>query len=261
MKNSSDRQRGCILCATGLLAIIFWLPAQADQIDDIYRVAQSGFAEAKKSQQRINKLHDSTEERFQEYRQTIKEVEGLRVYNVRLQKQIEDQHLRLAEIDKAISDAVVVQRQLPALMSSMIDTLAELIELDVPFHRRERADRISFLKSNLNRSDVSTAEKFRQVMEAYKIESEYGRKIDSYKDSIQINGQKREVNIMRVGRIALMYQTTDGKLTGVWDQRRHQWHALTERAWRNAVLRGLRIARKQAAIELLRVPLLVPQSI
>ena len=48
--------------------------------------------------------------------------------------------------------------------------LETFVELDVPFHMEERMQRIEFLRNNLDRSDVSIAEKFRQVLEAYKIE-------------------------------------------------------------------------------------------
>ena len=84
-------------------------------------------------------------------------------------------------------------------------------------------ERIAFLRANLDRSDVSIAEKFRQVLEAYKIENEYGRKIDAYKGSIEIEGVERDVNFLRVGRISFLYQTTDTEMSGAWDQASRSW--------------------------------------
>jgi hypothetical protein len=116
------------------------------------------------------------------------------------------------------------------------------------------------LRNNQERADISVAEKFRQVLEAYKIESEYGRKIDTYKDTLTVGGQEREVNVLRVGRIALMYQTTDTELSGAWDQRAQAWTELDSGEYRSAILKGIRIAKKQASIDVLKLPILAPEA-
>ena len=140
----------------------------------------------------------------------------------------------------------------------MVDGLEQSINLDMPFHRQERADRLDFLRTNIDRSDLSTAEKFRQVLEAFKIESEYGRRIDTYKDTIQISGGDREVDILRIGRIALLYQTTDSSSYGYWDNDAKQWAALDGGAYRQAITNGIRMANKQASIDILSIPVPAP---
>ena len=154
----------------------------------------------------------------------------------------------------------IIQRQMTPLVIRMIDGLEQFVELDVPFHMDERRRRIAFLRSNLDRSDVTIAEKFRQVLEAYKIESEYGRKIDAYKGSVEIDGVERDVNFFRVGRVALLYQTTDTEVSGAWDQASRSWVELDSGEYRNAIMKGLRIARKEASIELLNVPVPAPEA-
>jgi hypothetical protein len=146
------------------------------------------------------------------------------------------------------------------LIIRMIDGLQKFVELDVPFHMEEREQRIAFLRANLDRSDVSVAEKFRQVLEAYKIENEYGRKIDAYKGSVEIDGKERDVNFLRVGRVAFLYQTTDTELSGAWDQRSRSWVSLDRGEYRNAIMKGLRIARKEASIDLMNMPIAAPES-
>jgi hypothetical protein len=142
----------------------------------------------------------------------------------------------------------------------MIDGLETFVSLDVPFHMEERERRIEFLRANLDRSDVSVAEKFRQVLEAYKIENEYGRKIDAYKGTLDIEGVERDVNFFRVGRIALLYQTTDTELSGAWDQDSSSWLALDRGEYRSAIQKGLRIARKEASIDVLNLPIPAPEA-
>ena len=62
-----------------------------------------------------------------------------------------------------------------------------------------------------------------------------------------------QVDFLRVGRVLLAYQTQDRARTGFWNKQSRQWEPLPD-SYRNAVTQGLRIARKQAAPDLLRLP-------
>jgi hypothetical protein len=234
--------------------------AQADEtLNQILKVGEAKNVSAAKSQVKIDKLADETRELLGDYKTVNKQIDGLKVYNTRLQNQIDNQIARIGDIEKAISDVTVIQRQMTPLVIRMIDGLEKFVELDVPFHMDERRKRVAFLRSNLDRSDVSVAEKFRQVLEAYKIESEYGRKLDAYKGSVEIDGAERDVNFFRVGRIALVYQTTDTELTGAWDQANRAWVPLDRGEFRTAIMKGLRIARKEAAIDVMQLPIAAPE--
>jgi Protein of unknown function (DUF3450) len=233
---------------------------QANTLDDILKVGEVKNDAARKSQQKIDRLADETRDLLDDYKTVNKQIDGLKVYNGRLQKQIDNQIKRIADIDDSIDQVTVIQRQMTPLVIRMIDGLEKFVELDVPFHKEERAQRIAFLRANLDRSDVSVAEKFRQVLEAYKIEAEYGRKIDAYKGSVEIDGVERDVNFFRVGRIALLYQTTDTEISGAWDQGARDWVALDRGEYRNAIMKGLRIARKEASIDLLNLPIEAPEA-
>ncbi len=254
----NDWQSHSAAC-TFLLLFLLALPAapvaRADTLDDVLRVAQVQTKNGQSSQKRVDQLANSAQQHFRDYRRMLKELEGLRSYNGRLEQQIKRQRQRLIDLEKSIRDAVAVQRQIPGLGTRMVEGLARFIELDLPFHLNERRQRITLLRNNLGRDDLSEAEKFRQILEAYSIELEYGRKIDNYRTEAQIDGVAREINVLRIGRISLLYQTTDGERVGTWDTDTKAWVPLAIPVWRGALSRGLRIARKQAAIELMKVPL------
>jgi hypothetical protein len=233
---------------------------QAASLNAVLSVAEAKNAAARKSQQKIDRLADETRDLLNDYKTVIKQIDGLKVYNSRLQRQIDNQSARLLEIDDAIDQVTIISRQMTPLAIRMIDGLEMFVEMDVPFHLQEREERIAFLRANLDRSDVSIAEKFRQVLEAYKIENEYGRKIDAYKGSIEIDGVERDVNFLRVGRIAFLYQTTDTELSGAWDQESRSWVPLDRGEYRNAIMKGLRIARKEASIDLMNLPVAAPEA-
>jgi hypothetical protein len=91
-------------------------------------------------------------------------------------------------------------------------------------------------------------------MEAFQVENEYGRTIEAYKSKLELGGRKRTVNFLRVGRVVLVYQTLDGQEAGVWDQGRRSWQQLSGEH-STSLRRGFRIARKQMAPDLIRLPI------
>ena len=233
---------------------------QAGTLDSVLEVGEKKNEAAKASQLKIDRLADETRDLLTDYKTVTKQIDGLKVYNGRLQRQIDNQVIRIGEIDEYIDQVTVISRQMLPLAIRMIDGLETFVELDVPFHLDERMERIAFLRSNLDRSDVSIAEKFRQVLEAYKIENEYGRKIDAYKGSVEIDGVERDVNFLRVGRISFLYQSTDTEMSGAWDQASRSWVPLSRGEYRNAIMKGLRIARKEASIDLMNLPVAAPEA-
>jgi Protein of unknown function (DUF3450) len=232
---------------------------QANNLDAILEVGKAKNDAARKSQVKIDRLADETRDLLTDYKTVMKQVDGLKVYNARLQRQIENQLAKIEQIDESIDQTTVIQRQMTPLVIRMIDGLEKFVELDVPFQQDERRQRVQFLRDNIDRADVSVAEKFRGVLEAYNIELQYGRGVDTYTGSIDFEGTEREVDFLRVGRIALVYQTTDGALSGAWDKVGRGWVELPS-DYDGAIRKGIRIAKKQATIELLNMPVAAPEA-
>ena len=141
----------------------------------------------------------------------------------------------------------------------MIDGLERFVALDVPFLLDERTTRVENLTALLGRADVTAAEKFRVVMEAWQIENDYARTIFSYTDELTIDGTTREVDVLQIGRIALLYQTADGAQSGAWDQRNRTWVSVGNE-FRNPIRQGIRLARNQVAPDLLLLPIAPPEE-
>jgi hypothetical protein len=145
-------------------------------------------------------------------------------------------------------------------MERMIDGLEQSIALDIPFLIDEREKRVETLKGIMERSDVSVAEKFRKVMEAYQIENDYGSSSEWYLQEIELGGTVREYKMLRVGRIGLFFQSDDTSVTGWWNTKTHVYEEV-KNANRSEIRKGLRIARQLVAPELVMIPLLVPENI
>ncbi len=234
--------------------------AMADQnLDAILQVGQSKVALLQESQQRIDRLAQETDDLLQQFKAVNKEIEGLRTYNSQLEKQIAAQLQVLEELDESIENVTVIERQIQPLILKMLDGLEQFVELDKPFRLEERRERLAMLRANQDRADISVAEKFRQVLEAYKIEMAYGRFLDTYQDTLEVEGEERMVNILRVGRISLMYQTTDTEQQGAWDSEQQAWVPLDD-SYRRSILKGLRIARDVETQDIMMLPVQAPEA-
>ena len=84
-----------------------------------------------------------------------------------------------------------------------------------------------------------------------KIENDYGNTIEAYRASL--NSSNNSVDFLRLGRVALYYQRLDGSEAGFWNRETKAWEILPS-SYRSAIRDGLRIARKQAAPDLIIVP-------
>jgi hypothetical protein len=181
-------------------------------------------------------------------------VDGLLVYNSLLQRQIDNQEREKFELANSMTNVALIERQIIPMMTRMIDSLEQFIELDTPFLLDERRGRLERLRGMMERSDVTAAEKFRRVIEAYQIENDYGRTIEAYRGSVDINGNQQEVDFLRIGRISLNYQSVGGLTTGAWDKEAGEFVELPPEKYKTQVAHGIRVARKQVAPDLLIVP-------
>lgn len=246
-------------CA-GAAGILLANSVAAQQLNQVLNQGERRIQLAQESQKRVDAVVDQARSLADQYRQTLREIEGLEVYNTLLERQVARQDDEKVQVRESIDQVTVIQRQIVPLMDRMIAGLEQFVALDVPFLEKERTERVERLQALLERQDVSVAEKFRRVMEAYQIENEYGRTIENYKGSLEVDGLVREVDFLRIGRVTLVYQTTDGQSQGVWDQDSGQWVALGGE-YGNRIRQGLRVARRQIAPELLLLPVPAPEDL
>lgn len=227
-----------------------------DYIEPVVKAASEINESAENSQQKINKIADQIDDKLQQFKTVNKEIDGLLIYNQQLRKQIGNQEQEMADLNASIDEVSVIERQITPLMLRMIAGLEQFVALDVPFLPDERAKRLAELKSLMDRADVAPSEKFRRVMEAYSVEMDYGRTIEAYNGLIDLDGQEREVDFLRIGRTVLAYQTSDASQQGVWNKQTRQWETLPT-SYRSHVTNGLRMAKKQAAPNLLMLPVAI----
>jgi hypothetical protein len=243
-----------VLFSAGFTTAVFAQVTVDQVIAEGEKRADAGAAE----QQRVEQIANQTDELLVEYKTVTKVVDGLLTYNSLLQRQVDNQEAEKAALSESIDNVALIERQIVPMMTRMIDSLEVFISLDTPFLMEEREARVERLREMMERSDVTAAEKFRRVIEAYQIENDYGRTIEAYRGTVDINGTPQEVDFLRVGRISLSYQSIGGTYTGAWDQETGAFVELPPEKYKTQVAQGLKVARKQVAPDLMIVPVPAP---
>jgi DNA repair exonuclease SbcCD ATPase subunit len=127
----------------------------AQEVEGVLDTAASMDDAARRSQANIDQTVDEARSLERQYSAIIKEIDGLEVYNALLQKQIDSQNQEMADLNRSIDQVSVIERQVTPLMLKMIEALDQFVELDVPFLLEERRQRVAFLKTLLERSEVT----------------------------------------------------------------------------------------------------------
>ncbi len=224
-------------------ASVLWA---ADALDKSRQIITQTNKNLQSSQKRIDQADDEIMRMLGEYKAAQKEIDNYLVYNGQLKEivdsQMEEMRLLEGDIDKIEATGL----QIMPFMQKMIDGLARFITSDYPFLPAERKERIERLNANMKRADLSIAAKYRQILEAYQIEIDYGNTLEAYEGNLE----DRKVNFLKIGRIGLYYLRLDKEKCGAWDPVKKQWQELNDIDYTVSIDKAIRIAKKQRSPDL-----------
>jgi len=210
------------------------------------------------TEDKVTVIADETATLLDEYKLVLRQLEVTNAYNQQMQEIVDSQNQEIAGIRTELAELGDIQREILPLLNKMIAQMNRFIDADTPFLLEERRGRMTDLAELMDRGDISLAEKFRKVFEAYQIENDLARNIESYTETIRMDGQDITVDFLRLGRVGLYFQSLDGQTTGYWDRNSRTWTILEGNEFRIGVGQALRIAKKQAAQDLLKLPVSAP---
>ena len=244
------------------LALLALTPhsAWADKTDDIVSRNLSRMKSGAASQKKIDDIADRTDKIVSKFQQESKVVENLKIYNDRMRRTLTAQENAMAKLERSIEDASLIERQIVPLMMRMIEGLDKFVAADIPFKKKERVARIARIRGYLTNANISAAERFRQVLEAYSTENAYGATIDVYPDTLPLPGGELTVNVLQIGRSGLYYQTFDGDVSGYWDAGSKEWQEL-DSSHNEGISQAIRIALNKESPGLMTLPIAAPQEV
>ena len=255
----SKRAKAFALATFALATTQLGPGAGAQQLDAVLSAQAAANQAAEASQDKINKLSDETVDLASKYRRMLSDSDSIKRYADELGKQVTAQQKEVESLNQQLGAIETVSRDVYPLMEKMVDALEQFVALDMPFLVKERTDRVKRLKEMMAQADFSVSEKYRRIMEAYSIEMEYGRTLEAYEGAIGEGDASKAVQFVRLGRVALMYQTLDGKETGYWDGEKKSW--VREDSYQRDVKNALGVALKKGAPDLLIGPVPAPKEV
>lgn len=228
-------------------------PVSASNLDDAQSIQNKTNSASAASQKRINKSADASLALHSEIEQLQEEVKNLQVYQAHLTALVVNQNEEMASMDGQIKEIKITRQGLVPLMYQMVDGLKSIIKQDAPIKIQQRQERIAKLESLMTRADVSDAEKYRRILEAYQIEMDYGIKLGLYQGQIQVAGEQRETDILHLGRIALVARSLNGSKYWSWDKKNNMWVDI-DGSIKPELDKAYGVAAKQTAPSLITLP-------
>lgn len=244
------------LGSAALMTLAIVSPASA-QFRAALDESRASVDEGARSQQRVEELDDQAAELLGDYRAAQKQRDLLRRFNESRAREVENQLLEIQGLEQDVENIEGLQRATTPLLEDMVATLEKFVAADIPFLQEERSERMDRLRSVMSDSTQTAASRYGLIMEAYQIENEYGRTLDSYEGVVDNDGEQLKVQYLRIGRLALIYKTADNSILRIYDRGSRSFVDLNK-SFMPDVVTAIRIANEQLPPDLMIIPVQAP---
>ena len=251
MFKSSIAKRFLLLGAAGL---IMSGTAQA-QLESALNTAKASSSASAASQQRIEGLDDEADQAVREFRAVLQQKDNIALFIAQQDVFLQSQKSEIASLGRQLGTVEQIKQGMSPMMLKMAAVIEDTVKADIPFNLSERLTRVERMKNVLADPDVSPAEQYRQVLNAFKIEVSYGQGIDSY-EGMHPTRPGNVVNFLRFGRVSLVYMTKDESEVGRYNLETSSWDVL-KGADALALRKAIRISKGEAAPDVVFAPVTV----
>lgn len=182
------------------------------------------------------------------------EVEALEAQEARQTDRQKALTARVAPKREELSAIAQISAQISPFLDQILKQIQDLFHRDLPFLQAERAKRLEALAALTHDPEVPVSERFRKIMEALMVEAGYGQTVEVYQQTIDLSGEDTLVNIFRLGRLSLFYQTLDKQHCGFYNTARKEWEPL-DNDYLKEIQEAVDIGSKRKPVEILDLPL------
>ena len=227
------------------------IPAHA-QLREALTTGEQATRKAEQVQDQINQLDDDRSEMVREYRTLLQRRDAAELFAKQQELVVQSQREEIASLTEQLGSIDDITAQTVPMLLGMIADLKQFVAADLPFKAEERKTRLDSLEALMKTPNVTTAEQYRLIMEAYSAEMEYGRTIDTWQEEIAIDGNPTTVDMFLYGRVSLVYITPDGKAAR-YDRASGEWQPLPG-SYAADIRRAVRVAQGKAQQVVLFAP-------
>lgn len=238
-----------------LLASFSTNSVAADELDQARAIERSSNTASQISQKKIDGDAESVFELKAEIERMEEQVSNLTLYRDHLQKLVTSQDQEVISLESQIEGIAQTRQGVVPLMYHMLGALEHIVLSDIPVREEARDKRLTDLGNLMARADVSDAEKYRRILEAYQIEMDYGTKLGAYKATIKVSsGETRQVEVLHLGRVVLVARSLDAKTHWRWSKPDYAWLNVSADQGL-AINQAFAMAEKQQAPAMVSLPL------
>jgi hypothetical protein len=198
----------------------------------------------------------------EQFEQANTALEALTLTNTQLRDRIARQEQLIIEMAASIEHAALLaddeNSPLNSLIDRMMSDIEQFVESDLPFELEARRRQIERIRGLVNNPAAPISQKLSMLIGLYQAEGAYGRSLETYTETMEVNGVEQEVTLTRIGRIMLAYQTADRTTTAVWDKETDQWVELSAGEYRTSLTRAMNVANGSLNAELINIPIAAP---
>ncbi len=230
-----------------------------DNLDKARKIVKKTNQTIQKAQMNVDLNVEESVFLKSEIEQLESEIESLALYRNHLRKLVDSQDAELISLKRQLQGVEETRQGIVPLMYRMIDGLESVLKYDLPLRYKARQKRLDDIKILMGRADVAEAEKFRRILEAYKIEMAYGTKLGAYSAEIQVNDNLLQVEQLYFGRVSLISRSLDYQNYWVWMHDSKTWQALSKEKGVE-INKAFAMAAKQQAPSVVTLPLSIAHS-
>ena len=219
------RTRTAVAAATAaaLLAAVFAGAAGRAQDNELKDTVDAAVNTRAATQQRQDAWAAEREDLLARYRAAKETTAWLEQRRDAAAGRVEALAARVAELERRLAEADRLEGSMQDTLLVLVDRLETSVDRSLPFLAAERAARLASVREDLARPDVPAAEKLRRVLEALLVEAGYGGSVEVVQERITVGDEPLNVDVLRLGRVALFWRTPDGARAGVYDPGAAAW--------------------------------------
>lgn len=197
---------GAIVLVMGGLSVS--LPAGADSMENLAKTLMSMRGEVEELQSQLDMEKQSHKTRMDAL---SSQMSDLSVENQRQTVAIEKLQQALAKYERATAEAKSGEESLLPVVLTAVDDLKQSIQGGLPFKIEERLSELSNLRSQLETRVLDPKKAANRIWAFIEDEIRLTRENGVYSQTIDLGGEKRLVEVAKLGTVFLYFQSSDNR--------------------------------------------------
>ncbi len=224
---------------------------RAEQPEKIEKTIDASIETRGETQKKSAKWQTEKERLKSRYYQLKDTLEATQVEVKHMQDVTARQVAYINRMQQRIIEMEKMRQNLVPYLEEVLNRMEEHMQSDLPFLTDERSARIKTLRQLIYDPELTMGEKLRRVFEGLRVEMDYGKSVETTKQEIVFEGQKLMVQVLRLGRTALLMQTLDENEVGIYHN--GAWKPLAGK-YKSEIKKAIEITQRRRPIEFVNLP-------